>query len=1100
MAKYKFDPLNYKNTFNNMFGPDAYDTGISRARELGGQIGQAKLMRQALIEAAKEKKKKEEKEKDDKSKKAKENENLERRIEASGGSTEKEQSAVGKALGLDPDNNLFFDALDLLGRPVNAVMNVGKREEERKKGKSEKDKYIEEMRSKPIWETGIDGKWDVIKDQANAAWKGFKGDDKTFGSDVLEEAGMEEGIGRTALGFGLDVAVDPLNLAGGAIAKGAGAVAKGSGKLANKIPGVERVANAVGDAFSTKRAMKRTLDPKKTSENLARTNEQLQALRSELVDKSLTDISKARLAAGSDVGAVVGKIMEEPLRKAQPLDISKAPNVLQSQKALSDMEKIYQKSIDPLAPIARTGALETSTTASSKINIPEPTDKEVRAWLKKNDLPGGEKKGRVSTFNKNLYKAENEQALRASYQVETKVQNVLSSTTDIDRAAQTLSKDPVIQRNVRQAAKILTESNKELVDFMRINDIKDIKEIEGYMTHFATKEAQKYLKEHGDYISSGAAKVGGDEKVMTRKIQDNVSNANKIMKKKTGVDEFFTTDAFTATAGGQHKVVNYIVAEMAKKQVLGNAEVARVIPSGSKARRGYVKMDINGKSYEMTRGAADVIRRYDDAVSDEGIRKFLNVYDKAMSTWKKGALFSAGYHARNVIGNTFNMSISEMSAPAAMAKQTQSMAYLGKLKSFRNGRTTELKGVPEKVAQQYDEFVSTGLRATGVGADFADETAEKAMSEIRYRGKGAGGKALHEFSEIGQAQGAGGKLAQTLNSPFETSRRLGDEADEVARFTLYRHLRDKGMSVEKATNRVKEVLYDYNDLTTIEREIFKRFAPFYTFTRKNLEFQLKNFAKNPQKYNRLNMLIQEAYNDTGMDQSIVPDYLKDSLAIPIPGTNQLLNAALPASDLARITDPLKMGVDMLSPLPKTLIESAMNTKMYNGAKIEEYDGQEGSILGMPVGKKWEYAFQSAFTPLRNLAGAQQQMDDGETGINPLLKAVGGQLNKPYDEEAFQLQADYKENDRLQGIKKKMEREEGKEVMTIQDMKDAGIPTNDIEDFEKALFDKYGFAPVHREMFLNMKKKAADPVAAKQIRAMLESRGLPDELVDYISTY
>ena len=47
---YKFDPLKYKKTFDGMFGSGSYDKGIGRAKELGGKIGEAKLLRKQMEE------------------------------------------------------------------------------------------------------------------------------------------------------------------------------------------------------------------------------------------------------------------------------------------------------------------------------------------------------------------------------------------------------------------------------------------------------------------------------------------------------------------------------------------------------------------------------------------------------------------------------------------------------------------------------------------------------------------------------------------------------------------------------------------------------------------------------------------------------------------------------------------------------------------------------------------------------------------------------------------------------------------------------------------------------------------------------------------
>jgi len=65
----------------------------------------------------------------------------------------------------------------------------------------------------------------------STAWQGLSGQNRIYGSDILQNAGMKEGFGRAATGFGLDVLLDPLTYIGvGALTK-AGKAASGLGKL-----------------------------------------------------------------------------------------------------------------------------------------------------------------------------------------------------------------------------------------------------------------------------------------------------------------------------------------------------------------------------------------------------------------------------------------------------------------------------------------------------------------------------------------------------------------------------------------------------------------------------------------------------------------------------------------------------------------------------------------------------------------------------------------------------------------------------------------------------------------------------------------------------
>lgn len=74
------------------------------------------------------------------------------------------------------------------------------------------------------------------EDPLARAKRNFLGEQEDDFEGVLAREGMEEGFGRSALGFVGDVVLDPLNLAGAPIAKAAGLGLKGAGKLATKLP------------------------------------------------------------------------------------------------------------------------------------------------------------------------------------------------------------------------------------------------------------------------------------------------------------------------------------------------------------------------------------------------------------------------------------------------------------------------------------------------------------------------------------------------------------------------------------------------------------------------------------------------------------------------------------------------------------------------------------------------------------------------------------------------------------------------------------------------------------------------------------------------
>jgi len=81
--------------------------------------------------------------------------------------------------------------------------------------------------------------------------------------------------------------------------------------------------------------------------------------------------------------------------------------------------------------------------------------------------------------------------------------------------------------------------------------------------------------------------------------------------------------------------------------------------------------------------------------------------------------------------------------------------------------------------------------------------------------------------------------------PFKFGREVGRAIEEQARLVDFiANLKNTG-DVTLASQRTKQFLFDYNNLTNFERTFLRRMIPFYTFTRKNLELQARAFLTTP---------------------------------------------------------------------------------------------------------------------------------------------------------------------------------------------------------------------------------------------------------------
>lgn len=106
-------------------------------------------------------------------------------------------------------------------------------------------------------------KGDDIGTAFKHAGKGVTGAERSSYSDVLNEAGMEKGWGRSILGFAGDVLLDPTTYVGSGLIKG-------FGKLLTKVPGVAKAITAtakVGNAAKATKTAQRAINTGKAVRN-----------------------------------------------------------------------------------------------------------------------------------------------------------------------------------------------------------------------------------------------------------------------------------------------------------------------------------------------------------------------------------------------------------------------------------------------------------------------------------------------------------------------------------------------------------------------------------------------------------------------------------------------------------------------------------------------------------------------------------------------------------------------------------------------------------------------------------------------------------------
>jgi len=122
-------------------------------------------------------------------------------------------------------------------------------------------------------------------------------------------------------------------------------------------------------------------------------------------------------------------------------------------------------------------------------------------------------------------------------------------------------------------------------------------------------------------------------------------------------------------------------------------------------------------------------------------------------------------------------------------------------------------------------------------------------------------------------------------APFAIGRGIGRAVEEQARLINFLANLNATGDVMHAAQRTKQFLFDYQNLTGFERNVMKRMIPFYTFTRKNLELQVKTLFKTPGRISAQFTALQNVGDAmaggqlTEEQREALPDWIKDGIAI-----------------------------------------------------------------------------------------------------------------------------------------------------------------------------------------------------------------------------
>lgn len=329
------------------------------------------------------------------------------------------------------------------------------------------------------------------------------------------------------------------------------------------------------------------------------------------------------------------------------------------------------------------------------------------------------------------------------------------------------------------------------------------------------------------------------------------------------------------------------------------------------------------------------MKTYEKFAGRESISKALSYFDKVQGVWKAQALVAPSYHLRNMVGNLWNNYLANVS-PADYGRASALQ------KRMRFGTLTK-----------EDEMLVSGMEKQGVigGGWYGADIPQTVENEI--------------------SKGTWNPFSQTFKG-YRANKAIGEALENNARIAHYMTRVREGFSPKEAAKSVKQYLFDYGDLTDLERGVLKRFLPFYTWTSKNVPLQVKALFNEPGKFSKLALGQRDIENEIPKpDERYFNSYIQDNTPLRIRKNKDgsadylLLGAWLPAASAFQVlSQPIDSLVSLLSPFLKVPAETYFNRSSFfrdtNGEmeKLENTYKESQNFLGVDMRKKYTNILRS----------------------------------------------------------------------------------------------------------------------------------------------
>lgn len=414
---------------------------------------------------------------------------------------------------------------------------------------------------------------------------------------------------------------------------------------------------------------------------------------------------------------------------------------------------------------------------------------------------------------------------------------------------------------------------------------------------------------------------------------------------------------------------------------------------------GYKKVDrlrhVNGFPTYLPPDIAESLTRANEALkSKEFLAEFNTTLQKNLARWKVAAtVANPGYMFRNASSILWNSYISPKGGMPLWAWGRYGPEAASALRGIAKATAKNPKEwtAEDKAAMAlHQELAHHGIYMGLYGGDVA--RAQRALE---------GEKTMAQLTKAGHPLQGYSRGMTTANIQRENWERL----------THYLYRRNgQGMNRAEAAQIIRDAHFDYGDLTPTEQKLRRSFVPFYTWTRRNIPYQISSMVQRPGKYAAFPLLANESNYASGPNPGqIVPSFVKDALGFHVPfgGKGNFMLPRLGPEDLTIAEHPLSRGTSMLSPFIQIPAELITNKRLNSGAPIY---GDATSHPRTPISGLGADILK--YIPGANVGETARNVGGKEVygpGANPLFSYFAGQT--PITNLLFNSQANVKQAQR-----------------------------------------------------------------------------------------